>query len=228
MFLPKKHLNYVNHESQGQMPKQWLPSIQEIFGETSLAIPPGPSYALPSHTRHAAPPSLPAVYEIDHSNEGAPSNEQGLLFKIPTVEGSLGIISTINELQHPEVIRPENPSFPPSGRSLNERCRLSTHPELSIPQPGSLSCDPIDLSCDPIDLAQPSFAEPPNMFREIPIRKIPNPIPPQPEQLCQPEKQIPSSLDFTLSFKVVRNYYPGRPLQQPAGPSPKPVDSSGL
>ncbi|CAG8901378.1 unnamed protein product [Penicillium egyptiacum] len=196
MFLPKKHLNYVNHESQGQMPRQWLPSIQEIFGETSLAIPPGPSCALPYHTRHAAPPPLPAVYEIDHSNEGAPSNEQGLLFKIPTVEGSLGIISPINELQHPVVIRPENPSFPPNGRSRNEGCRLPKHTELSIPQPGSLSCDPIDL-------AQPSFAEPPNMFHEIPIRKIPNAIPPQPEQLCQPGKQTPSSLDFTLSFKLI-------------------------
>ncbi|CAG8904892.1 unnamed protein product [Penicillium nalgiovense] len=194
MFLPRKHLNYVNHEGQGQMSRQYLPSIQEIFGETSLAITPGPSYALPCHTRHAAPPPLPAVYEIDHSNEGAPSNEQGLLFKISTVERSLGINSPINELQHPEVIRPENPSFP-NGRSLNEQCRLPKHPELSIPQPGSLSCDPIGL-------AQPSFAEPPNMFHEIPIRKIPNPIPPQPEQLCQPEKQTPSSLDFTLSFKI--------------------------
>ncbi|CAG8129972.1 unnamed protein product, partial [Penicillium nalgiovense] len=139
---------------------------------------------------------LPAVYDIDHSNEGAPSDEQGLLFKISTVERSLGIISPINELQHPEVIRPENPSFPPNGRSLNERCRLSKHPKLSIPQPGSLSCDPIDL-------AQPSFAEPPNMFHEIPVRKIPIPVPPQPEQLCQPEKQTPSSLDLTMSFKVI-------------------------
>ncbi|CAG8098786.1 unnamed protein product [Penicillium nalgiovense] len=196
MFLPKKHLKYVNHEGQGQMPRQWLPSIQEIFGETFPAIPPGPSYALPSHTRHAAPPPLPAVYEIDHSNEGAPSNEQGLLSRIPTVERPLGIISPINELQHPKVIHPENPSFPSNSCSLNERCRLSKHPELSISQPGSLTCDPIDL-------AKPSFAEPPNMFHEIPIRKIPNPIPPQPEQLCQPEKQTPSSLDFTLSFKVI-------------------------
>ncbi|CAG8018354.1 unnamed protein product [Penicillium nalgiovense] len=196
MFLPKKHLKYVNHEGQGQMPRQWLPSIQEIFGETFPAIPPGPSYALPSHTRHAAPPPLPAVYEIDHSNEGAPSNEQGLLSRIPTVERPLGIISPINELQHPKVIHPENPSFPSNSCSLNERCRLSKHPELSISQPGSLTCDPIDL-------AKPSFAEPPNMFHEIPIRKIPNPIPPQPEQLCQPEKQTPSSLDLTMSFKVI-------------------------
>jgi hypothetical protein len=165
MFLPKKHLKYVNHKGQGQMQRQWLPSIQEIFGETSLAIPPGPSYALPSHARHAAPPPpLPAVYEINHPNEGAPSNEQGLLSMFPTVESSLGIISPINELQHPEVIRPENPSFSPNGRSLNERCHLSKHPELSIPQPGSLPCYPIGL-------AQPSFAEPPNMSHEIPIRK---------------------------------------------------------
>lgn len=155
-----------NHEDQGQMPRQWLPSIQEIFKETSLPIPPGPSYAMPSRTRHAAPPALPAVYEIDHPNERAPSNEQGLSSKIPTVERSLGVIFPINELQHPAVIRPENPSFPPNGCSLNGRCRFSKHPELSIPQPGSLSCDSMDL-------AQPSFAEPPNMFHEIPIRKIP-------------------------------------------------------
>lgn len=217
----QKHFKDVNREDQRQMLRQWLPSIQEIFGETSLAIPPGPSYALPSHARHAAPPPLPAVYEIDHSNEGAPSNEQGLLFKIPTVERSLSIISPINELQHPEVICPEHPSFSPNSRSLNKRCRLSKHPELSIPQPGSLSCDPIDL-------AQPSFAEPPNMFHGIPIRKIPDPIPPRPEQLCQPVKQTPGSLDFSASFKVVRKYCPGRPLQQPAGPSLKLVDSSGL
>ena len=127
MFLLKKHLKYVNHEDQGQMPRQWLPSIQEIFNETSLAIPPGPSYALPSHIRHAAPPALPAVYVIDHSNEGAPSNGQGLLYEIPTLERSLGIISPINELQHPEIIRQENPSFPPNGCSLNERYRFSKH-----------------------------------------------------------------------------------------------------
>jgi hypothetical protein len=33
----------------------------------------------------AAPPLMPAVYEIAHSNEGAPSNEQGLLSKFSTV-----------------------------------------------------------------------------------------------------------------------------------------------
>jgi hypothetical protein len=33
-----------------------------------------------------------AVYEINHPNEGAPSNEQGLLSMFPTVESSLGII----------------------------------------------------------------------------------------------------------------------------------------
>jgi hypothetical protein len=213
MVLLKKHLKDVNREDQRQMPRQRLPSIQEIFGETFLAIPSNPSYALPSHTRHAAPPALPAVYEIAHSIEGAPSNEQGLLPKISTVERSLGIISPVNELQHPEVIRPENPSFSPNGCSLNESRRFSKHPDLSIPQPGLLSCDPMDL-------AQPSFVEPPNVFHGFPIRKIPNSIPPQPKQLCLPEKRTPSSLDFSLFFKVVRNYYPGRPLQQPASPSP--------
>jgi hypothetical protein len=221
MVLLKKYSKDANREDQRQTPRQGLPSIQEIFGEAFLAIPSNPSYALPPHTRHAAPPLMPAVYEIAHSNEGAPSNEQGLLSKFSTVERSSGIISPVNELQHPEVTRPENPSFPPNGCSLNESCRFSKHPDLSIPQPGSLSYDPMDL-------AQPSFVEPPNMFHEIPIRKIPNSIPPQPKQLCQPEKRTPSSLDLSLSFKVVRNHYPSRPLQQPASPSPKLIISIGL
>jgi hypothetical protein len=33
----QKHFKDVNREDQRQMLRQWLPSIQEIFGETSLA-----------------------------------------------------------------------------------------------------------------------------------------------------------------------------------------------
>ena len=253
MVLLKNLSRDDNHEGQGQMPMQQLPSIQEMFGETyPLVIPSGPSYARPSDTRHAAPPALPAVYGIEHINQGAPSNEQGLLFKDPTVETSLGIIHPINELQHPGVIHPGNPtprsiyvsrafsrrlpgadnasssSFssqgtsvsrhqfchpkmllsstsPPNGCSLNEPCHFSRQPDLSIPQPGSMSWGPVDS-------AQPSFAKPPNMLHEIPIRKISNLTPHESQRLCQPEKQTPCSLGLCLSFNVVRNHFSGQPF----------------
>lgn len=112
MVLLAKH----NHENQGQMPRQQLPSIREIFGESyPLAFPSGPSYARPPDPSHPVPPALPAVYGIDHSNEGTPSNEQGLLFKVSTVGRSLGNISHSNGLQHLEPTHPANPT----SRSVN-------------------------------------------------------------------------------------------------------------
>lgn len=173
----KKNLRDKNHEDRGQIPRQQLPSIQEIFGDTyPLAIPSGQSYARPSDTSQADPPALPVVYGIEHSNEGAPS-------------------------------------IPPNESSLNEPCRFSMHPDLPIPQAGSFPCGPVDS-------AQPSFAEPQIMF-QIPIWKKTHLIPPESQYLCQPKKQTPSSLDFSLSFNVVRNYYDGQPFQQPARPFSK-------
>lgn len=93
------------------MPRQQLPSIQEIFGETHpLAISTGQSYAWSADTRHAAPPASPAMYGIEHSNEEAPSNEQGLFFKISTVRRSLGIAPPTNVLKHSEVNHPKRHS----------------------------------------------------------------------------------------------------------------------
>lgn len=242
------------------MPRQQLPSIQEIFGETHpLAISTGQSYAWPADTRHAAPPASPAMYGIEHSNEEAPSNEQGLFFKTPTVERSLGIVPPTNVLKHPEVNHPKShssrrshfsrtfsrrlsvenstsssvssqeasvprhhfcrpkillPSTSPNDCSLNEPYNFSTHPDVSIPQPGSVSCGPVDPT-------QPSFTEPPNMSRELHTRRISILIPPESQHVCQSEKNTPSFLDFRLSFHVVRNYYPGQAFQHHASPFPK-------
>ena len=253
MVLLKNLSKDDNHEGQGQMPMQQLPSIQEMFGEAyPLVIPSGPSYARPSDTRHAAPPVLPAVYEIEHINQGARSNGQGLSFKDPTVETSLGIIQPINELQHPDVIHPENPisrsiyvprafsrrlpgadnpsssSFssqgtsvsrhqfclpkmissrtsPPNGCSLNEPCRISKHADLSMPQLGSMSCGPVDSEL-------PYFAKSPNTFYKRPITIVSNLTPHESQHLCQPEKQTPVSLDLSLSFNAVRNYFSRQPF----------------
>lgn len=107
MVLLAKH----NHKNQGQMPRQQLPSIREIFGESyPLVFPSGSSYAQPSDPSHPAPPALPAVYGIDLSNERTSSNEQGLLLKVATVGRSLGNISYSNELQHLEPTHPPNPT----------------------------------------------------------------------------------------------------------------------
>lgn len=230
------------------MRRQQLPSIREIFGESyPLAFPSGPSYARPSDLSHPTPPALPAVYGIDHSNEGTPSNEQGLLFKVSTVGRPLGNISRSNELQHPEPTHAVNPASrsvhvsrafsrrllgaenassssvssqetsvsrhqfchpkilssstsTPDDCSLNEPCRVSKHPDLSISEPGSLPRGPVDS-------AQPSFAESPNMFYEMPIRKIPKLIRPESQQLCQPEKRAPRCLDLDLSFNLVRDHF---------------------
>lgn len=106
MVLLAKH----NHENQGQMPRQQLPSIREIFGETyPLVFPSGLSYAQPSGPNDPTPPPLPAVYGTDLSNEGTPSNEQGLLRKVSIVRRSGGNISRGNELQHLEPTHPPNP-----------------------------------------------------------------------------------------------------------------------
>ena len=95
--------------------------------------------------------------------------------------------------------------------SVSKKCRrwdacasiLSSHHRisagLSIPEPSSLPYSPVDS-------AQLFFAEPPNMSYEMPIRKLSNLIPPESQQLCQPEKQTPSFLDPSMSFNVVRDY----------------------
>lgn len=100
---------------------------------------------------------------------------------------------------HPELLLSSTSA--PNVCSPNELCRFSKHPDLSILEPGSLACGPVDS-------AQPSFGKPPNMFNETPIRKIPNLIPPKSQQSCQHIKPIPSSLDLCLFFNVVSDYFP--------------------
>lgn len=242
MVLLAKHPKNDNHGNQGRMPRQQLPSIREIFGESyPLAFPSGPSHARPSDPSHPSPPAMPAVYGIDHPNEGTPSNEQCLLFKVSTVGRSSGNISRSNELHHPDPTHPANLSSrafshrslgaenassssvssqdapisrrqfchhkilssstpTPDDCSLNEHCRFSKHPDLSISEPGSLLRSPVNS-------AQPSFSESPNMFYEMPIRKVSNLIPPESQQLCQLEKRAPRCLDLSISLSMVRDHF---------------------
>lgn len=108
MFLPSISPRNDEHKDQGGIPKQQLPSIQQMFGESyPLCFPSRPSYVRPSKARHHDPP---ASRSRDHSNTRAPSNEQRPLLQVSTVESPLTDISLINDFHHPQATHPVNPT----------------------------------------------------------------------------------------------------------------------
>lgn len=151
MFLPTKTSEDEDHENQGKILKQQLPSIQEMFGETySLAFPSGSLCTWPSKPRYPTPAAKPTECVADHSYTEAPSAEQGPLLQVSTIGSPLSNISPINDLQHLEVVHPVNPTL----RSVDDSRGL-LHRSL-----GAENASSSPLSSQEVSVSRQPFCQP--------------------------------------------------------------------
>lgn len=218
----KKH----NHENQGQRPRQQLPRPPDPSHPAPPALPAvyGIDYSIegtPSSEQgllfkvstvgrslgnisrgnglqhleptHPANPTLRSA----HVSQAFSRQLLGADNISPSSVSSQEAPVSRQQFCHPKMLASYTST--PDDSSLNEPCRFPKRPDLSTSEPGPFPRGPVNS-------AQPSFAESLNVFYETPIRKISYLIPPESQQLCQPEKRAPWCLDFSHSLNVVRDH----------------------